>query len=117
MTEEKKTYYIFEGDDIVTYFLRVKEGAVDDQGNKHDAGCKLSPKGPTVRKNAEGVLEELRAKAAAGHLRIKWYDCEVISKEEYDVEFPEVVVELDDTEGPEPEIHVKKPGENKRRLF
>ena len=117
MSEEKKTYYIFEGDDIVTYFLRVKGGAVDREGNKFDAGMKLSPKGPSVRGQAEAVLLELQAKAANKELRVKLFDCEVITKEIYDKEFPEPVVDLTDDESPEPELHIKKPGETKRRLF
>ena len=108
-----KTYYIFEGDDIVTYFLRVKDGAVDSAGGRHDAGLKLSPKGEGVQGQAEEILEELRQKAALGELKVKWYDCEVISKEEYEEEFPEVMVDPER----EAELYVKEPGKNTRRLF
>ena len=112
MSEEGKTYYIFEGDDIVTYFLRVKDGAVNREGEVFNAGLKLSPKGPTVQSQAEDVLLELQAKAAKKELKVKWFDCDVITKEEYEKEFP-ADPELTGDE----EIEVKRPGEPKRRLF
>jgi hypothetical protein len=113
MTEEQKTWYVFEGDDIVTFFLRVRNGAIDRDGNKFNAGLKLSPKSPNVQEQAEPILLELQAKAAIGELKVKFFECEVITKEEYEKEFPEETVEPDR----EPELYIKKPGHTKRRLF
>ena len=120
MTEEQKqdsnlgVWYIFEGDDIVTFFLRVKGGAVDDQGKMHDAGLKLSPKSEHSQKLADDILLELQAKAASKELKIKWLECEVITKEEFDKEFSGTEEDLNTTD---PEIYVKKPGQFKRRIF
>lgn len=115
--QKEKTYYIFEGDDIVTYFLRVKGGAVDREGNLFDAGLKLSPKGPNVQVNAEEILLELQMKAATGELKIKWFECEIITKEEYDAEFPEEQTASDVDPFENAEFHVKEPGKPTRRLF